>query len=39
MPYISPEQIKELQKIDLLTYLQNYEPEILDVDKNAIYAR
>ena len=29
MPYISPEQIKELQKIDLLTYLQNYEPNEL----------
>lgn len=24
---------------DALNYLQNYEPEILDVDKNAIYAR
>lgn len=29
MPYISPKQIKELQKIDLLTYLQNYEPNEL----------
>lgn len=29
MPYISQEQIKELQKIDLLTYLQNYEPNEL----------
>ncbi len=29
MPYILPEQIKELQKIDLLTYLQNYEPNEL----------
>ena len=29
MPYIPPEQIKELQKIDLLTYLQNYEPNEL----------
>lgn len=24
---------------DAVSYLQNYEPEILDVDKNAIYAR
>lgn len=29
MPYILPEQIKELQKIDLLTYLQNFEPNEL----------
>lgn len=35
MPYISPEQIKELQKIDLLTYLQNYEPnELVHVSGN-----
>jgi hypothetical protein len=35
MPYILPEQIKELQKIDLLTYLQNYEPnELVHVSGN-----
>lgn len=26
MPYIAPEVMQEVKKIDLLTYLKNYEP-------------
>ena len=29
MPYIDPETILEIRKIDVLTYLQNYEPDNL----------
>lgn len=29
MPYIDPEVITEAKRIDLLTYLQNYEPDEL----------
>ena len=33
--YFSPEQIRELKKIDLLTYLQNYEPnELVHISGN-----
>ena len=32
MPYIDPETILEIRKIDVLTYLQNYEPDnLLDI--------
>ena len=26
MPYISPEVVQQVKKMDLLTYLRNYEP-------------
>lgn len=26
MPYIAPEVVQEVKKMDLLTYLRNYEP-------------
>ena len=29
MPYIQPETLKEIKKLDLLTYLRNYEPDEL----------
>lgn len=29
MPYIAPEIIQEVKKMDLLTYLKNYEPHEL----------
>ena len=29
MPYVSPEVIEEVKKLDLLTYLQHYEPDEL----------
>jgi len=29
MPYVSPEDIQRAKEMDLLTYLQNYEPEEL----------
>lgn len=29
MSFVSPEKIKEAKQIDLLTYLQNYEPDEL----------
>ena len=35
MPYIPPEIVKKAKQIDLLTYLQNYEPfELVEVCKN-----
>ena len=29
MPYIAPEVVQEAKRMDLLTYLQNYEPQEL----------
>jgi len=29
MPYVTPEQIKSAKRMDLLTYLQHYEPQEL----------
>ena len=29
MPYIPPKVLAEIKKIDLLTYLKNYEPDAL----------
>lgn len=37
MPYIEPEVILEAKKIDLLTYLQNYEPQELQHVSGNIY--
>ncbi len=35
MPYVSPEAIMQAKKMDLLTYLQNYEPqELVRIDSN-----
>jgi len=35
MPYVSPESIAQAKKMDLLTYLQNYEPhELIRIDSN-----
>ena len=37
MPYIPPEIVKEAEKMDLLTYLQNYEPDELVKIGNGTY--
>lgn len=37
MPYIPPEIVKKAQEMDLLTYLQNYEPEELVKVGNGTY--
>ena len=37
MPYISPEIVKRAEEMDLLTYLQNYEPEELVKVGNGTY--
>ena len=29
MPYIAPEVVREVKRMDLLTYLKNYEPQEL----------
>lgn len=29
MPYIAPEVVQEVKRMDLLTYLKNYEPQEL----------
>ena len=29
MPYVSPEDIRDARQMDLLTYLQSYEPQEL----------
>ena len=35
MPYVSPEDILQARQMDLLTYLQNYEPnELVRVSAN-----
>lgn len=31
MPYIAPEIIMEAKRMDLLTYLKNYEPHVPDL--------
>ena len=38
MSYISPEIVRKVKKIDLLTYLQNYDPDELVKIGNEIYA-
>ena len=37
MPYIPPEIVKRAEEMDLLTYLQNYEPEELVKVGNGTY--
>lgn len=37
MPYIPPEIVKRAEEMDLLTYLQNYEPEELVKVRNGTY--
>ena len=37
MGYISPEKLKEIKKIDLLSYLQQCEPEELVKDSRNTY--
>jgi hypothetical protein len=37
MPYIAPDVIAEVKKMDLLTYLQNYEPHELVRFSNGVY--
>lgn len=37
IPYIPPEIVKQIEKIDLLTYLQNYEPYELVKVSNGTY--
>ena len=37
MPYYTPEQIEEAKKMDLLTYLKNYEPNELVQETNIQY--
>ena len=38
MSYISPEKINEAKRLDLLTYLQNYEPDNLVKVSTGIYS-
>lgn len=40
MPYIAPEVVKEVKRMDLLTYLRNYEPyELVHFSGNTYTAR
>ena len=40
MPYVSPEQIEEARRLDLLTYLQRYDPdELVKMGSNAYVTR
>ncbi|MFI3326882.1 MAG: hypothetical protein R3Y35_12030 [Clostridia bacterium] len=38
MPYVSPKQIEKAKEMDLLTYLENYEPSEFGVDEECYYA-
>ena len=38
MPYIAPEIIQEVKRMDLLTYLKNYEPNELMYVSGNIYS-
>ena len=37
MPYIDPKTVEKIRKLDLLTYLQNYEPHELVKLKGGVY--